>query len=83
MNHLRNYHLASENGGIARDKSYRLFFTGDGRMFVRVIKQFEQPCKTPDIDEIDPPHLAKIIVSGTLLSELVARKLDEIPPAAT
>ncbi len=81
MSYLRNYHLASEDGGIAWDKSYTLIFTRNGRMFVRVIKQFEQAYKTPDIDEIEPQDFPEIIVNRTTLSELVARKLDEILPA--
>ena len=50
-------------------------------MFVWMIKDFEQPYKTPDVEEIEPAHFAKFIVKGTTLSELVARKLDEILPA--
>ena len=80
MNYLRKYHLASEDGP-AWDKSYSLIFTQEGTMFVRMIKDFEQPYKTPDVEEIEPVHFAKILVNGTILSELVARKLDEILPA--
>jgi hypothetical protein len=79
-NFLRQFSLASEDGGIAWDKTYRLVFTTDGRMFVRVVKDFEQPYKTPDIDEIYPPEFPKIIVNGTPLNQLVARKLQEILP---
>jgi hypothetical protein len=77
---LRQFSLASEDGGIAWDKTYRLVFTTDGRMFVRVVKDFEQPYKTPDIDEIYPPEFPKTIINGTPLSQLVAHKLQEILP---
>ena len=66
---------------MAWDRTYRLVFTNDGRMFVRVVKDFEQPYKTPDIHEIFPEDFAKTIIAGTALSELVARKLKEILPA--
>ncbi len=51
-------------------------------MFVRVIKQYEKPYKTADIDDIEPARFAEITVDGMMLSELVAKKLDEILSAA-
>ena len=66
---------------MAWDKIYTLIFTRDGEMFVRMIKEFEQPYKTADVEEIQPQHFAKTIVNSTRLSELVAKKLDEMLPA--
>ena len=80
---LHTYFLASEDGGMASDTSYHLVFTTDGRMFVRVVKDFEQPYKTPDIHEIFQPTFSTTTVNGVSLTELVAKKLSEIlPPRA-
>ena len=77
---IRQYYLASEDGGIASDTSYHLVFTADGRMFVRSVKDYEQPYKTPDIHEIFPPAFPTTTVNGTSLAQLVAQKLQEILP---
>lgn len=77
---LRRYYLASEDGGMASDTSYSLIFTTDGHLFVRVVKDFEQPYKTPDIREILPAAFSTTTVNGISLSELVAKKLSEILP---
>jgi hypothetical protein len=80
MNFIRQYSLASEDGGIAWDKNYKLVFTRDGQMFVQSIKQYEQIYKTPEIKEILPSDFNKISVNGEILSEIVAKKLEEILP---
>lgn len=80
MNIIRQYSLASEDGGIAWDKNYKLIFTGDGQMFVRSIKQYEQIYKTPKIQDIQPADFNRNSVGGVILSELVANKLEEILP---
>ena len=80
---IRQFYLASEDGGIASDTSYYLVFTTDGRMFVRSVKDFEQPYKTPDIHEIFPPAFPTITINGTSLAQLVAKKLQEILPQKT
>ncbi len=77
-NYIREYFLASEDGGIAWDKTYKLVFTSEGQMFVQVVKQFEQIHKTPDIDEIQPVDFAKYLVNEIPLTDLVAKKLDEV-----
>ena len=75
---VRHFHLATVDGGMAWDQTYWLVFTKDGRMFVRVVKDFEQPYKTPNIHEIYPEEFSKIFIDGTPLSDLVARKFEEI-----
>jgi len=80
MNLIRKYYLTSEDGGLAWDKHYTLAFGGDGQMFVQVIKQYEQPYKTEDINEIQPDDFVKVKINGELLSALVVKKLDEILP---
>lgn len=65
---------------MAWDKTYYLVFSVEGRMFVRVVKEFEQDYKTPDIHEIYPEDFSKTIINGSPLSEVVARKLQEILP---
>lgn len=77
---LRQFKLASEDGGIAWDKIYCLVFTTNGQMFVRVIKEYEQPYKTPDIYDIYPTEFQNTKINGILLSKLVADKLQEILP---
>lgn len=77
---LRQFYLTTEDGGIGWDRNYYLVFTRGGGMFVRTIKEYEQPYKTPDIHEIPPADFKTHTVSGTSLDQLVARKLDEILP---
>jgi len=79
-NFLRVYFLTTEDGGLAWDKSYYLVFTNDGCMFVRTVKDYEQPYKTPDIHEIYPPDFKTVILGGTPLDHIVAKKLQEILP---
>jgi hypothetical protein len=43
------------DNGLAWDKSYTMVFTTEGRMFVRTIKQYEQPYKNSEVDDIEPP----------------------------
>ena len=80
---IRQFYLGSEDGGIASDTSYHLVFTTDGRMFVRSVKDYEQPYKTPDIHEIFPPAFPTITINGTSLAQLVPMKLQEILPQKT
>ena len=80
MNYLRKYFLASEDGGIAWDKSYSLVFSFDGHMRVLVIKQYEQPYKTPDVEEIDPESFDRLKIDGVSLKEIVLSKLNDILP---
>lgn len=77
MNSIRQYSLASEDSA-AWDKTYKLVFTEEGEMFVRLIKQYEQIYKTPDIQDIQSSEFDKFIVSGKQLRELVADKLRAI-----
>jgi hypothetical protein len=49
-------------------------------MFVRSVKDYEQPYKTPDIHEIFPSDFKSVVVNGTSLDQIVARKLKEILP---
>jgi hypothetical protein len=49
-------------------------------MFVRSVKRYEQPYKTSDIQEIYPDDFKTTLVSGTPLSQIVARELKEILP---
>ncbi len=79
MSFIRQYSLASEDSR-GWDKTYKLVFTGDGQMFVRSIKQYEQIYKTPDIQDILPADFNNIVVGGVMLSELVTNKLEEILP---
>lgn len=68
---------------MAWDKSYSLVFTEDGKVFVHSVKSFEQPFKSPDVADIEPPFTG-VTINGSSLSELVARKLNEIlPPDST
>ena len=80
MRYLRKYRLVSEDGGMAWDQTYSLVFTFDGQMRVLVVKQFEQPYKTPDIHELAPSEFGRYSVNGTSLKDIVLAKLDEILP---
>jgi hypothetical protein len=77
---LRQFYLTTEDGGIGWNKTYHLVFTAGGGMFVRVVKDFEQPNKTPDIHEIYPPDFAKTVIAHTPLDHLVAKKVQDILP---
>jgi hypothetical protein len=80
MKQLRKYHLASEDRGIGSDRNYSLIFTDTGEMYVRQVEDFEQPYKTPTVNEIYPSEFGKILVEGEPLREIVIKKLDEILP---
>lgn len=80
MKTIRRYHLGSEETR-GSDTSFSLIFTDAGRMYVRVMLQYEQAYKTGEVTEINPPDFSSVTVGGALLSDLVARKLDEILPA--
>jgi hypothetical protein len=80
MSFLRKYQLASEDGGMAWDKTYSLVFTHNAEMRVLVVKQFEQPFKTPDVDEVEPKDFSRYAVGGRSLKDLVLQKLHELLP---
>ena len=75
---IRKYHLATEDGGIAWDKFYQLVFTKSGKMSVRVVKEFEQAFKSPDVIEVTQEQFSDFTVNGRLLADLVAAKLEEV-----
>ena len=77
---MRKYYLSSEDGGIAWDKTYSLVFTFDAQMRVLIVKEFEQPYKTPDVEEVQPKDFDRHTVRGIPLREIVLNKLDEILP---
>ncbi len=82
MDFIRQFHLAYEDGGIGWDIDYYLVFTNDGQMFVRSVKRYEQPNKTPDIHEFYPNDFKTTLHNGSPLSQLVARRLKEILPVS-
>ena len=62
------------------DLNYYLIFTTDGRTVVRSIKSFEQPYRTPDIQEYGETDLEKVVLAGKTLTALVEEKIKAIPP---
>ena len=77
---VRCYAVASADGGIGWDETYNLIFTDKGELVVRVIRDYSQDYKTPDVREIEPKDFAAVKVGGVSLRDLVLKKLAEILP---
>jgi hypothetical protein len=72
---IREYHLTSE-----REDFFTLMFDENGRMFVEIYRDYEQPHKKPISTYVQPEEFEKYTVGEISLKEVVVKKLQEILP---
>lgn len=79
MSIIRRYSLTStETRGS--DTFYSLVFTDTGAMFVQASVQYEQTYKTGHVSDIPQESFSSHSVGGVPLSQIVAKKLNELLP---